>query len=64
MNIVSKNNIFHLKIPRSESILTQVATHKILGVRSPFSLEVIGSPQDFVASNFSLRLGEHNLDEV
>ena len=45
------------------SISTQVATHKIFGVRRPFSLKVIDAPQDFVASNFSLRLRKHNLED-
>ena len=43
--------------------LTQVATHKILGVRRPFSLKVIDAPQDFVASTFILRLRKHNLED-
>ena len=32
-------------------------------MRRPFSLKVIDAPQDFVASNFSLRLGKHNLED-
>ena len=43
--------------------LTQVVTHKILGVRRPFSLKVIDAPRDFVASTFIFRLRKHNLED-
>ena len=46
-----------------DSTITQVATHKILGVRRPFSLKVIDAPQDFVGYTFILRLRKHNLED-